>query len=155
MLGAVERDQQPAVQALEWRKGIGRGNALHPLDEQPVEGAGRVAVEHLADVVVARDGGRCANGASGREAHRSPKSERDLRAKVAAMPSRVWQFDRPCPSASARWCPRNDGLCMKNTENAAMSAIVYRHACPRRLSSSPVQTFLSSDSSSSSALMPL
>jgi hypothetical protein len=45
---------------------------------------------------------------------------------IAAMPSRVWQFDWPCPSASARWCPRNEGLCMKNTENAAkpMSAMV-------------------------------
>jgi hypothetical protein len=43
---------------------------------------------------------------------------------MAAMPSRVRQFDRPCPSANARWCPRNDGLCMKNTENAAMSAMV-------------------------------
>jgi hypothetical protein len=45
---------------------------------------------------------------------------------IAAIPNRVWQFDRPCPSASVRWCPRNDGLCMKNTENAAkpMSAMV-------------------------------
>ena len=51
---------------------------------------------------------------------------------IAAMPNRVWQFDRPCPSASARWCPRNDGLSMKNTENAArpMSAMVYRRPAP-------------------------
>jgi hypothetical protein len=55
VLRAVERDQQPAAQALERRKAIGRGNGFQPLDEQPVEGAGCVAVEHLADVVVARD----------------------------------------------------------------------------------------------------
>src|SRR3954468_9206026 len=65
VLGAVERDQQSAVQALERRQAIGGSNALQPLDEQPVEGGGRTAVEHLADVVVARDGGRCAKGASG------------------------------------------------------------------------------------------
>ena len=55
VLGAVEGDQQSAVQALERRQAIGGGNALHPLDEQSIEGAGRIAVEHLADVVVARN----------------------------------------------------------------------------------------------------
>ena len=55
VLGAVERDQQLAVQALERRQAIGGGNALQPLDEQPVEGGGRTAVEHLADMVVARN----------------------------------------------------------------------------------------------------
>src|SRR3954452_18628152 len=65
-------------------------------------------------MVVAGDGGRCAKGASGREAHRSPKSERDLRAKVAVRPNSVWQFDRPWPSSRRRWCARNDGLCRKN-----------------------------------------
>ena len=29
---------------------------------------------------------------------------------MAVMPNRVWQFDRPCPSSSARWWPRNEGL---------------------------------------------
>jgi hypothetical protein len=42
-------------EALERQKAIGRGKALHPLDEQSIEGAGRIAVEHLADVVVARN----------------------------------------------------------------------------------------------------
>ena len=48
------------------------------------------------------------------------------RVGMADMPNRVWQFDRPCPSSSARWCARNDGLPMKNSENAdrPMSAIV-------------------------------
>src|SRR3954467_7323642 len=45
---------------------------------------------------------------------------------------------------------------MKNTENAAkpMSAIVYRHVCPWRLSTRPAQTSFRSDRSSSSAFMP-
>ena len=54
MLGAVERDQQPAAQALERRKAVGCGGDLQALEEQPVEGGRRIAVEHLADVVVAR-----------------------------------------------------------------------------------------------------
>src|SRR4051794_435446 len=46
---------------------------------------------------------------------------------------------------------------MKNTENAAkpMSAIVYRHVCPWRLSTRPAQTSFRSDRSSSSASCPL
>src|SRR3954451_23521766 len=45
---------------------------------------------------------------------------------------------------------------MKNTENAAkpISAIVYRHVCPWRLSTRPAQTSFRSDRSSSSAFMP-
>jgi hypothetical protein len=126
VLGAVERDQQSAVQALERRQAAAM--LSNPLMNSRSKAAGEL-----------------------------PSSiwRIWLSLAIAAMPSRVWQFDRPCPSASARWCPRNEGLCMKNTENAAMSAIVYRHACPWRLSSSPAQTSLSSDSSSSSALMPL
>jgi len=45
---------------------------------------------------------------------------------IADMANSVSQFDRPCPSSSARWCARNDGLPMKKIENAdsPMSVIV-------------------------------
>ena len=53
VLGPVERDQHASVEALERRQRVG-GNR-HGLHEQPVEGRGRGAVQHHADIVVRRD----------------------------------------------------------------------------------------------------
>ena len=54
MLGAVQRDQHAPVQALERRERPGR---LDRLEEQPVKRRRRGAIQHPADVVVARDRG--------------------------------------------------------------------------------------------------
>ncbi len=39
---------------------------------------------------------------------------------IFEMPNRLAQLERPWPASNCRWCARNDGLCMKNTEKAAM-----------------------------------
>jgi hypothetical protein len=39
---------------------------------------------------------------------------------ISAISNSVWQLERPQPSSNRRCCARNDGLCMKKTENAAM-----------------------------------
>ena len=55
VLGAVERDQQAPVQAFEHRQCVGGLELFQGLEVEPVEGARRGTVEHLSDVVVARD----------------------------------------------------------------------------------------------------
>jgi len=65
VFGAIQRDQGPSAQALE------RGE--HPrrldcLDEQPIEGRRRGAIQYLADVIVAGDGGDAEQGLAVRAA---------------------------------------------------------------------------------------
>ena len=55
VLGAIERDQQASVQALERRQRIGGGEGLQGVEERSVERRRRGAVQHLSDVVVGRD----------------------------------------------------------------------------------------------------
>jgi len=40
---------------------------------------------------------------------------------ILSIANSVWQFDVPRPWASAVCWARNEGLCMKNVENAAMA----------------------------------
>jgi len=54
VLGAVERDQHPAIQTPERRQPIRRLGRRHRLQEQAVKDLGRGAVQHLPDMVVAR-----------------------------------------------------------------------------------------------------
>ena len=75
-LGSIQRDQHPATlratQAPEWVEHALGGDRF---EEQRIERPGRGAVQHLADMGVGWNGGHA---------------------------NRVWQFDRPCPSVSAR-----------------------------------------------------
>ena len=59
VLGAVQRDQCPPAEALEWRENLRR---LDRLDEQPVKRRGRGAIQHLADIVVAGNGRHAEQG---------------------------------------------------------------------------------------------
>ena len=93
-LRAVQGDEHPAVQAAHGRQGAVRVEVPGDGVELRVEVRRRHAVEQLPDVVVAGDAGR---------------------------PNRVCALERACRSASARWCARNDGDCMKNTDSAAMA----------------------------------
>ena len=76
------------------------------------------------------------------------------------MPNKLWQFDRPWPwpRSSARWCARNDGLPVKNSENAdrPMSAMLSSPSrrSPVRRSARPAQTVPSAAISSSTTLTP-
>jgi hypothetical protein len=54
VFGAVQCDQYPPAEALEWGEHL-RG--LDRLDEQRIEGRRRGTIQHLADVVVAGGGG--------------------------------------------------------------------------------------------------
>ena len=40
---------------------------------------------------------------------------------MRSRPNKVCALERVRASASARWCARNDGDCMKNTDSAAMA----------------------------------
>src|SRR3954454_9120132 len=55
VFGAIQRDQYPPTAALERGEYLRR---LDRLDEQRIEGRRWGAIQHLADVVVAGDGGR-------------------------------------------------------------------------------------------------
>ncbi len=59
VFGAVQRDQDPSAEALERGEHL---RCLDRLDEQPIEGRGRGAIQHLADVIVAGDGGNAEQG---------------------------------------------------------------------------------------------
>lgn len=71
------------------------------------------------------------------------------------MPNKLWQFERPCPSSSRRWRAKNEGLCMKNTENADMpkSAMLYWPFAPRRPSGNVSKHARNDPSKSSSSRM--
>src|SRR3954453_23963340 len=99
VFGAIQRDQYPPTEALERGEYLRR---LDRLDEQRIEGRRWGAIQHLADVVVAGDGGRVEQtlavraalplrqGAlmrqEGRTAHEEERERRqaDVRHRVAA-----------------------------------------------------------------------
>jgi hypothetical protein len=65
VFGAVQHDQYPPTEALERGQHLRR---LDRLDEQRIEGRGRGAIQHLADVIVAGDGGHGEQGLAVRTA---------------------------------------------------------------------------------------
>src|SRR5580704_4155860 len=73
------------------------------------------------------------------------------------MPNRPVQLEWPWPCSSNRWWARNDGLCIKRTENAAMpmSRIGYVALRPRR-GSGTVSTHRATESKrrSRSSILP-
>ena len=59
MLGSIQRDQNPAIQALKRGK---HAVGLDRFEEQRIERCGRRAVQHLANVGVGRNGGHGEQG---------------------------------------------------------------------------------------------
>src|ERR1700733_1428782 len=125
VLRSVQRDQRPATEALKRRE---HAFGLDRLEEHRIECSGRGAIEHQADVGIARDGSHAEQG-------------------LTVGPALSF--------SSARWCARNDGLPMKNTENAdrPMSAMLYSPSrrWPLRRSGRPAQTAFSSEISEAKA----
>ena len=60
VFGAVQRDQD--IRPPRRWNGVSTFRCLDRLDEQPIEGRGRGAIQHLADVIVAGDGGNAEQG---------------------------------------------------------------------------------------------
>jgi hypothetical protein len=96
VLRPVQRDQGPATEALKRRE---HAFGLDGFAEQRIECRGRGAVEHQAEVGIARDGGHAEQGLT----------------------------VGPALSFLQRPLVREDGPPMKNTENAdrPMSAMLY------------------------------
>ena len=65
MFGAIQPDQYPPIEALERGQHLRR---LDRLDEQRIERRRRRAIQHLADMVVAGDGGHAEQGLAVRAA---------------------------------------------------------------------------------------
>lgn len=59
MLGSIQRDQNPAIQASEWVEHAVRGDRF---EEQRIERHRRGAIQHLADIGVSWNGGHAEQG---------------------------------------------------------------------------------------------
>ena len=116
ILCAVERDQHPPADPAEAvRAAVDPAKLPDRLREHRAQQRRFGRVQHVADVVVAGNSGD---------------------AEQAGAVGRLAQLDRPWSTSNCRWCARNDGLCMKNTENPAIPMSGRRQVVfnPRRLS---------------------